>query len=125
MSQDTIDDILSLLAATIYADNLILPGEIKTFVKSASALDIIKDIDPSITETKLMLWYETHKAHIGQKMSTPFFKDWIYGLLDRLSSLEDKAALVSVMRDISQADGKVHITERVLITLTAHHWGLE
>lgn len=125
MSSKKLDNILSLLAATIFADHREHSAEIEVFLKAAIQLQIIKKLSPKITEDKLRLWYDSHKQDIGDKMNTPFYKDWIYNLLDQISDIDDKRSIISAMKDISKADGKVHINERVLFTLAAQYWGVE
>lgn len=125
MSCKKLDNVLSLLAATIFADHRVVSVEVDVFLKSANRLNVIKDLNPKISEDKLRRWYDSHKQDISDKMNTPFYKDWIYKLLDQISDIDDKASIISVMKDISKADGKVHINERVLFTLAAQYWGLK
>ncbi len=144
MTPKDFDNVLSLMAAIIFADKHVYDSEITAFIDSAGQLDFDHDFDPcqlSITPdlsikapspensqasspSFLADWYETNKTQIREKLSTPFYKDWFYNLLDQLSDLPNKEKIISVMRDISLADGKVHISERALITLAERHWDM-
>ena len=123
MSED-IDNLLSLIAATIFADKRIYASEIETFIDTTASLKLTQRLDPNISESKLMTWYENNKAEIQDKLSTPYFKDWFYGLLDKLTHVRGKETVLDVMRKIASADGEVHVSERALVTLTERYWGL-
>ena len=116
------EHILSLLTATVFADKRVFSEEINVFLKGAARLDILRYNKTKMSETKLLLWYETNKASVKEKMVTPYFKDWFYDLLEKLSDVEDKDAILSVMEDISQADGELHVSERALSALAARYW---
>lgn len=77
-----------------------------------------------LSPSQLSKWFETNKTHIREQLSTPFYKDWFYSILNQLSHLPNKEKIVSVMHQISIADGRVHISERTLITLAERHWGM-
>lgn len=125
MSRDILDDILRLLVATIFADKRIFASEIDAFLSSAIILPAISQSKRNFSEAKLLAWYEIHKDTIRDKITTPYFKDWFYELLDKLSHLEDKKSILRAMKDISIADGEVHVSERALITLAARYWSVE
>lgn len=152
MTVDDFNNVLRLMAAIIFADKHVYDSEVSAFVNSASQLNLDRDfnpntenqlvvtrnlsikaprpaenddpLSPALSRSQLSDWYETNKNHIRDELSTPFYKDWFYNLLDQLSDLPNKETILSVMRDISMADGKVHINERALITLAERHWGL-
>ena len=78
------EHILSLLTATVFADKRVFSEEINVFLKGAARLDILRYNKTKMSETKLLLWYETNKASVKEKMATPYFKDWFYDLLEKL-----------------------------------------
>jgi len=123
MSND-LDNVLSLIAATIFADKRIYASEIEAFVEITRKLKLIQRLDPKLTEVQLMAWYEDHKVDIQSQLSTPYFKDWFYDLLDKLATVPGKETVLDVMFKIAQADGEVHVSERALVTLTERYWGL-
>jgi hypothetical protein len=116
------DRVLSLIAATIFADQRIYESEIKTFVRSSAKLKILKNA--KLTEAKILAWYETNKDNILHKVKTPYFKTWFYDLLEQLSDIEEKESVIDIMQKISRADNSVHVSERALFTLAKRYWGL-
>lgn len=122
--QIDLHNILSLFTATIIADKHIYASEINAFLKSKGTLKIARQIDPKISEAKLLAWYEMNKDDIRQKLMTPYFKDWLYATLENLTHVSDKDRILDVMREIAIADGEVHVSERALISLTQRYWDL-
>jgi len=119
------NDILSLIAATIFADNRVFAAEVDAFIKSTKQLNTLNGMTPKFTEAGLLAWYEAHKDDIRQKISTPYFKDWYYNLLEKLSDLKGKETLLDIMYKISLADGSIHVDERALITLAKRYWNIK
>lgn len=119
-----LNSVLNLIAATILADKRVFASEVEVFIQQASRLEIVQRLDPKISEAKLLAWYELYKEAIESNLRTPYFKDWYYGLLEQISSLQDKEKLLDVMRNISAADGEVHVSERALIILAERYWGI-
>ena len=115
---------LNLIAATILADKRVFACEVEVFIKEASKLELVRNLDPAMSETKLLEWYELYKEAIEANLNTPYFKDWYYSLLEDVSSLQDKETLLEVMRKISEADDEVHVSEQALIKLAERYWGM-
>ena len=115
-------DVLSLIAATVFVDKQVFKSEIEAFIQSTYKLKIVKRLDPEISEAKLTQWFEANKDEIRQKVSTPYYKDWFYEVLERLMNVSDKDDILNVMRKVSHADGHVHISERALISLSERYW---
>lgn len=124
MISNELNNLLSLIAATIFADRHVYDSEVEAFIQATFQLKAVGESEPKLQESSLLDWYESNNNDIRQKLSTPYFKDWYYELLESLSHLEDKVSILDVMRKISSADGEVHISERALITLAERHWGL-
>lgn len=116
--------ILSLIAATIFADKRVYATEIDAFLTSTVNLKVLQRLEPKLSEARLLNWYEMNKGDIREKLTTPYFKDWFYEMLDLLSDVPDKTSILNSMRNVSNADGEVHVSERALITLAERHWGL-
>lgn len=125
MISDELHDVLSLLAATIFADKRVFAKEIETFLKAAERIRKIRNTDEVISEAKLLSWFDANVDSIRHKLQTPDFEQWFYGCLDKLDGLYDKQALVDIMSEIAKADDEFHISEQALIVLTAKHWNLE
>jgi len=115
-------DILSLIAATVFADKRVFASEIDVFIKATSKLKIVNHLAPKISEAKLLAWYEMNKDEIRQKLETPYFNDWLYDVLERLKDLPDKSEILETMRKISIADGDIHVSERALMALSERYW---
>lgn len=150
MTLDDFNNVLTLMSAIILADKHVFETEITAFIQCASQIDFnqaftdtskltitpdlaISPPPPSENDCsvnalasppQLSKWFEENESRIRRSLATPYYKDWFYNLLDQLSGLPNKEKIISVMRDISKADGKVHISERTLITLAERHWGL-
>lgn len=118
------NNILSLIAATIFADRRVLDSEIQAFVRTTAKLKLLQNSKPALTEGLILDWYETNRDDIFKTVKAPYFKDWFYDLLDKLSGLEEKDVIIDIMKKISRADGSVHVSERALFTLAKRHWGL-
>lgn len=118
------NDILSLIAASIFADKRVYASEIDAFVKASADLAALNDLTPKLSEARLLSWYEQNKDDIRSKIATPYFKDWFYDLLGRLSHVDDKRSILNAMQTISLADGTIHVSERALITLAKRHWNM-
>lgn len=117
-----LNSVLNLIAATILADKRIYASEVETFLRETNTLGLIRELDPNITEMQLLQWYEFNKDAIESNLSTPYFKDWLYSILEQLSSVEHKETILSVMKKIAKADNEVHVSEQALITLTERYW---
>ena len=124
MISDELQNLLSLLAVTIFADKRVFAQEIETFLKTAESITEIRNVQETLSEAKLLAWFDANAENIRGKLQTPGFEPWFYGCLDKLAGLKDKQALLNIMMDISKADDEFHISEKALITLTASHWEL-
>ena len=118
------NDILSLIAASIFADKRVYASEIEAFVKASAELAALEGLKPKLSEAMLLSWYEQNKDDIRRKIATPYFKDWFYDLLARLSHVSDKRSILDAMQKISLADGTIHVSERALITLAKRYWSM-
>jgi len=124
MISEELHDLLSLLAATIFADKRVFAQEIETFLKAAEDIREIRNTNETVSEAKLLSWFDANADNIRNKLQTPEFESWFYACLDRLGELDDKQALMSIMQDIAKADDDFHISEKALIVLTASYWNL-
>ena len=117
-------NILSLIAATIFADKRVFAAEIEMFAKAAAKLKHLQQASPKLSEARLLIWYEENKDDIRANVAAPYFKDWFYDILEQLKSVQDKEAILDVMEKIARADGSVHISERALTALAKRYWGM-
>lgn len=116
------NNILSLIAATIFADKRVYASEIEIFCKATAKLKVLQKTTNKISEAKILVWYEMNKDDMCQKMTAPYFKDWFYNLLEQLSDVQDKQSILDIMHKISLADGDVHVSEMALTTLAKRYW---
>ncbi len=125
MISDQLHDLLSLLAATIFADKRVFATEIETFLKATENIKQIRKTEETISEAKLLSWFDSNADIIRSKLQTSEFEPWFYGCLNRLDGLHDKQSLIDVMTKIAKADDEFHISEQALVVLTAKNWNLE
>lgn len=119
------DDILTVLALTVFADKQVKQAEIDSFVQAANRLQLLRDIEPRMSEARLLAWFHNNKVKIISKMNSTDFELWYKSCLDRIQNVKDKNALLSIMGQISIADAEVHVNETALIIITARHWGIK
>jgi len=125
MISDELHNLLSLLAATIFADKRVFATEVETFLNTADNIKQISHRDESISEAKLLSWFESNADSLRSKLQTSHFESWFYECLNKLDGLCDKQALINLMDKIAKSDEEFHISEKALIVLTAKHWDCE
>jgi len=125
MITDELNDLLSLLAATIFADKRVFAEEIETFIGVANRLQKSCKIDPPLSEGDLLDWFEANKNQIKANITAPEFETWLKNCLVRLDHISDKPVVLKIMTDIAKSDNEFHISEKALIVLTSRYWGLE
>ena len=123
LSKD-IDNLLSLLALMIFADKRVHKDEEKAFVLLTDKLQAAREIEPRLSEAKILMWYEMNKARLKAVMDAPNFETWLYERLDALKPMPNKLPVLSVLCDIASADREVHVSEKALITLAAQRWDI-
>ena len=122
MTTSYVDNTLRLIVATIFADKRVYASEVETFLKSCLKLNFLQQLNPKMSEAKLLNWYEMNKDNVCEKLASPYFKDWFYDILDQIADVPEKQAILNVMYSISEADGEVHVSERALMVLAKRHW---
>ena len=108
----------------IFADKRVRDDEIKSFVRQADRLQVARDIEPRLTEAKLVNWYERNKAELQAILESSNFDKWFFEKLDRLKSIPNKMSILGVLCDIASSDGEVHVSEMALVELTARRWDI-
>ena len=119
-----IDDLLTLLALSIFVDKRVFAEEITTFMRESKTLQSGLQIEPRLTEARLLSWFEAHREALKKQVEALDFTSWIIPLLERLKPLHDKSLILDMMNEISISDGELHETEDNLIKLAAHHWDI-
>ena len=88
MFTETIDDILKLLAVTVFADKRVFADEIDTFINSTTSLDALDNSEIDLSPDKLLVWFEKHRDDLKTHMETnSTLETWISKILDNLSDL--------------------------------------
>lgn len=114
--------LLHLIAATILADKRFYASDGDTFIKEARAMILVRQLEPKLSEARLLSWFELNKGAVQENLKAPYFKDWYYNLLKQLSDVPDKKSILDVMHKISSTDDKVHESGRALIILAERYW---
>lgn len=111
-----IDAVLTLIALSIFADKRVLSEEITAFVSSADLIQRNVHSDISITETKLLLWFELNRTDLRDKMNLNAveFEQWFEALLSDLPTLSDMTFIADISANIFNADSELHISEKAL-----------
>ena len=120
-----VDNILSLLAAIVVVDQRVYEEEVAAFISGVKRLSAEGLFKVNLSYDKIRTWFEAHQDDIRKNVISPFFKEWIAALLDRIPHIENKSSILAVMNDIAKADGRVHISERVLVSFTENYWRAE
>jgi len=124
MTSQLMDDLLCLLMTVVVADKRVFAEEIKSFTTEAAELQVALDLDAKWSEAQLLMWYEMNRDEVREQALGPYLKTWLYERVNRLAHIENKPAILEAMRRIAVSDGKMHVSERALIVLTARQWVL-
>ena len=125
MLTKTIENILTILALTVFADKRVFSNEIDSFVNSARNLESLSNPETDITPAKLLDWFEGHREALKGRMDQrATFEDWLNPILDDLTDHPDRHAMFNRMIEISKSDGEVHVSEKALMVLAAKRWNI-
>lgn len=127
MLQTEMKDVLTVLAVGIFADKKIHSSEIMVFMQSASRLKLSKHEMPTLSEAKVLNWYEMNKDVVTAKFSGPRseFDAWFVPILERVGEHADRDAMLQLLNKIFWADNEVHNSEAALMALVHRVWNLE
>lgn len=106
-----INAVLKVIALSIFADKRVLSEEITAFVESADLIQSKVNSDITISETKLLLWFELNRAELQNKMTLgpAGFKHWFENLLSELPVLSDKSFITDIIGRIANADQELSL----------------
>lgn len=124
MISQELNDLLSLLAATIFADKRVFAEEIETFMGVANRLVDARETETNLSEADLLGWFEANKDRVRASITAPEFETWLKQCLARLDHIDDKHVVLNIMTDIANADSEFHVSEKALIVLTSRYWDL-
>ena len=124
MHDDLNEDLLTLLALAVFADKRVFASEIEAFVTAATKLLNIEAASSDVFEQAAFNWFEQNRGFIQTKLTSQGFEQWFLGLLDGLQGIENKAEILGYLREISEADQDVHVSEKALVVLAAKRWSV-
>lgn len=124
MMSETLNDILNLLAVTVFADKRVFAKEIETFLKVTKKLKHLPNALEGLSEARLLAWFDENSDLIRNRLESPDFESWLYGCLNRLTDFDHKPVILDLMLEIAKSDGEFHVSEQALIVLTANHWDI-
>lgn len=118
------DDLLTLLAVTIFADKRVFAREIEAFLHSSKTLNLGAGRSKKVNQDTLLLWFEANRQELKAIHTRDDFADWFADLTRRLAAYPDKEKLLGIMNDIARSDGEVHVSETALMVLCARNWNI-
>ena len=125
MFSRTINNILTILALTVFADKRVFADEIKSFINSARTLEALNNLDVDLSPAKLLVWFETNREDLKARMDAgASFERWLTPILDDLIDHPDRHAILNRMINISKSDGEVHVSEKALMVIAAKRWNI-
>jgi len=119
------EDILYLLAHMVVADGVVRIEEIDSFVKAARSLDLKNVSGARYGRRWLLTWFNENlrKIQIDARSHDALY---IQGqLISRLNAVDNKPEILRHLSAISNANGRPHINENILLSLTAARWNLQ
>ncbi len=126
VSKSQFDDLLTLLAISIFIDGNVANSELEVFKKTVSRIKLSKFDVPKLSETQAHAWFNQHFENTRTVMSGSKidFDTKLSDLLDRIAIHAKPGALVHIIHMISLADGSLHQNETKLIDFVKQHWGV-
>lgn len=125
MFTKTINNILTVLALTVFADKRVFANEIDSFITSAKSLESLQSHGLEISPAKLLSWFEAHREGLKKRMThAATFESWLNPILDDLANHPDRHAMFNRMINISKSDGEIHVSEKALMILAAKRWNI-
>lgn len=118
------EDLLTLLAHVIIADNKVFQEEIDEFVRSSIGLGIRKRDGSLLTRKWLVNWFKTRHEQIKKTVEKHDIQQELASLFRRLRPMDEKQQVLDCMCSIAQSDGHFHINEKLLVALASGHWGM-
>lgn len=117
-----LDNILTLISATIFSNPKVYASEVVAFVKLTKNLKAARRFEPRLSEARLLMWFENNKDDICAQLLSSDFESWFYGLLRTLDGLPEKDSVLAVMTQISSVNGDAHADVKAWIQLVSHNW---
>lgn len=115
-------NVLELLAITMFADKQVLAAEIQAFTDIILRFQRENILATELSEAEIINWYEDHKEDLKQVVNHNAFEPWISEKIRALRDFPDKHLLLRGIDEIAEADGEKHVSEKALEVITAKKW---
>jgi len=109
--------LLEVLAMAIFADKRVLAAEITAFSQAVQNLQAQNIINEALTETRVILWYETNKDRLKEILDNHEFEVWLQNIRGSLSDIQDPQPIIEAIKLIAEADEEYHVSENAYAIL--------
>jgi len=109
--------LLEVLAMAIFADKRVLAAEITAFSQAVQNLQAQNIAKETLTETRIILWYETNKDRLKEILDNHEFEVWLQNIRGSLSDIQDPQPVIEAIKLIAEADEEVHVSENAYTIL--------
>jgi len=124
-SPDDWNHILTLMAAIILADDIVLKNEIQSFEKNVGLLADELNFPLDKSNDVISRWFEARREDIAHALSGPHPDRFIMENIIALDNFPLKQTLLKGLIEISASDAEIHRNEADVINLAAVYWGLD
>ncbi len=124
ITPDTWNDILTLMACVLLADETVLENEVLCFQKNAHLLAHEMKQDIGMNDALLRQWFELKRETIVQSMIGEKADNFIMNIALSLEDFPAKKSLLKALINISASDADLHKSEIDILNLAAAYWGL-
>lgn len=118
------EDILSMLAHVVVADYVVRPAEIQAFIEGARRLNLRADNGTRRSRKWLLDWFNSALPRIKTEATNNNVHEIWHRKLTRLAAMDTKQHILDQMNEISNASGRPHTNEQLLLALAAGHWDI-
>lgn len=122
MSNPVQDDILSILAHVVIADNVVRTEQVDAFIKGAQQLNLHAANGQSRSRRWLMSWFKSELPRLKSETENHHVHKVWRDQFVRLRELDNTQNILHQMCAISNAYGRPHTNEQLLVALAAGHW---
>lgn len=122
MISQTTHDVLKLMSFVILADGHVCPSEIDAFVQCAKQVPLYDTDQVLLDDRFLTHWFHQNQKAISEAVLSSESDVELVRLVTGLSGLPNKDDVVKAMIHIGYADGYLHETEKVMISIVRAYW---
>ena len=125
MPLSDIDNMLSLVALAILADDHVHQVEIDVFAMMAQKLPVLNLGHKKMNEIDLRSWYQAHQIRLFKFKNSPDYDNLLSEAINRVRHVEDRRAILLAMLSIAKSDQIFHSHEKNLILHLSERWNIE